>query len=827
MVSVVGLTEKEVKELQKKHGKNEISTSEGSFWKIVKSNFINPLSILLYGVGAVTYLLDDQISATIILVVVILNGALGVYQEYKSEKASEKLKKQISYKAKVYRDLNWTLVNISELVPGDYVRFELGDRMPADIAIDKADELLIDESTITGESYPVRKNTVGKTIDQKSTALMGTIISSGSGEGRVINIGKNTAFGKTSLLLSETDSQSTFEKNVSLMSNSLVKVIIVSTLLVFVLNAIIGKGIVASLLFAVALAIGLAPEALPVIITITLSGGAFSLSKHGVIVKRLSSVEDLGNVDILCTDKTGTLTENSIRVDSYINTEGQADEKIIEYATVCVWAAHSNPIDDALMENKAKNTKELKKWEVISRVQFDFERRRMSVLAQKNNKKIIICKGSPEAIILISNMSKAEQTQATKKYRELGENGLRAIAVAIKEVDKQQITKEDERDLQFAGFVTFADPPKKEVRQTLEIARRLGISIKLLSGDNSSIAKSVAKQVGFDFSEDQVVSGDELEKIYKDKVKFEEKIQKAVIFSRVSPAQKHAIVRCLRSMNHCVAFMGDGINDAPAIKEADVGISVNNATDVAKEAADIILVKKSLNAVIQGISGGRKVFSNIIKYIFNTLAGNFGNIFTVGFGSIFIPFIPLTPVQIILANFLTDGPMVAISTDNVDDEELVKPKKWDIDGIVRIGGIFGLISTIFDLITIIYFLHLGEAVFRTALFLEVFLSEVIILISLRSARPFFKSEPLSLPLFISTVLVVIIAFGLVYSNIGLYFGFEQLSISQMGVLIAIVIGYLLTTEIVKNVYYNVFRKVAIADKETLKLMRKKISPDLH
>lgn len=825
MASVVGLTEKEVKELQKKHGKNEISTSEGSFWKIVKSNFINPLSILLYGVGAVTYLLDDQISATIILVVVILNGALGIYQEYKSEKASEKLKKQISYKAKVYRDLKWSLVSISELVPGDYVRFELGDRIPADIAIEKADELLIDESTITGESYPVRK-IVGKRIDQESTALMGTIVSSGSGEGRVISIGKNTTFGKTSMLLSETNPPSTFEKNVSLMSNSLVKVILVSTLLVFVLNAIIGKGIVTSLLFAVALAIGLAPEALPVIITITLSNGALALSKHGVIVKRLSSVEDLGNVDILCTDKTGTLTENSIRVDSYINKDGKSDEQVLEYATVCVWAAHSNPIDDALIENKTGN-KELKKWDVLSKVQFDFERRRMSVLVKKNSKKLMICKGSPEAIVSISNMSKAEQEQATKKYRELGENGLRAIAVAIKEVDKKQISKEDEKDLQFAGFVAFADPPKKEVRETLEIARRLGISIKLLSGDNSSIAQNVARQVGFEFSEDQVVSGDELEKIYKDKVKFEEKIQKAVIFSRVSPVQKHAIVRCLRSMNHCVAFMGDGINDAPAIKEADVGISVNNATDVAKEAADIILVKKSLNAVVQGISGGRKVFSNIIKYIFNTLAGNFGNIFTVGLGSIFIPFIPLTPVQIILANFLTDGPMVAISTDNVDDEELVKPKKWDIDGIVRIGGIFGLISTVFDLITIIYFLHLGETIFRTALFLEVFLSEVIIIISLRSARPFFKSEPLSLPLFVSTVLVVVIAFGLVYSSFGTYFGFEPLNLNQIGVLIAIVIGYLVTTEIAKNAYYNVFRKVAVADKETLKLMRKKISPDLH
>lgn len=856
MVEYAGLSDGEARGLQHKFGKNEFRKERGHVFELLYSNFVNPLSLLLVLVAIVSYVLGEQISSFIIFALILLNGVLGFYQEYKSEQASEKLIKQITFFAKVKRSGVWKSIAVSELVPGDVVRVEIGDRVPADIKLFSAEDLLVDESVITGESYPLRKE-VSK--DKRlGIAYMGTIVSAGAGEGVITAISANTVFGKTAALIAETQAVSSFDIHIRKMSKTLVNIVLVSVLAIFIINAVLGKSVIASLLFAVALAVGLVPEALSVILTITLSRGALALNKHGVIVKRLSAIEDLGNVDILCTDKTGTLTENNVVVSSVLNINGKQDETVFEYAAVCMAdPTHSNPIDSAIASRLSADKKLQKKvaaYKAISMLEFDYNRRRMSVLVQipsshtsalstsasrtlsssSSASHLLITKGSPESIIEISDLTPSQKESATKVYHKLGEEGYRAIAVAVKEVKgtTSTISVEDERGLKFLGFITFFDPPKKSVKEVLHLAKRLNLFIKLMSGDSPAIAMHTARAVGFEFTGAQVMTGSELEQLikFKERVKeqkLKEKIESTVIFARVSPEQKHFLIKKLRDYGHSVAFLGDGVNDAPAIKEADVGISVNNGSDITKEAADIILLNKSLTAIIQGISGGRKIFTNVVKYMVNTLAGNFGDLYTIGVASAFMPFIPLTPVQLLLANFLTDAPMVSISTDNVDDEELVKPKKWDVWGILKIGAIFGVISTLFDVLVILYFINAGASIFRTALFLEVIFSEIIIISSLRSNKPFFKAEPLSVPLIASILFTVIVGFLLVYSPYGNYFGFTPLSWNELSVILVIVAGYFVATEIVKNIYAKILAKSAVVDEKALELVRKKIVADLR
>ncbi len=856
MSEYAGLSDGEARGLQHKFGKNEFRKERGHVFELLYSNFVNPLSLLLVLVAIVSYVLGEQISSFIIFALILLNGILGFYQEYKSEQASEKLIKQITFFAKVKRSGVWKSIAVSELVPGDVVRVEIGDRVPADLKLFSAEDLLVDESVITGESYPLRKE-VSKD-ERLGIAYMGTIVSAGAGEGIVTAISINTAFGKTAALIAETQAVSSFDIHIRKMSKTLVKIVLASVLVIFIINAILGKSVIASLLFAVALAVGLVPEALSVILTITLSRGALALNKHGVIVKRLSAIEDLGNVDILCTDKTGTLTENNVVVNSVLNISGKQDETVFEYAAVCMAdPTHSNPIDTAIASRLSADKKLQKKvdgYKKISVLEFDYDRRRMSVLVQIPSSHtsalstsasrtlsssisashLLVTKGSPESIIEISDLTPSQKESATKVYHQLGEEGYRAIAVAVKEVKgtKSTISVEDERGLKFLGFITFFDPPKKSVKEVLHLAKRLNLFIKLMSGDSPAIAIHTARAVGFEFTDAQVMTGLELEQLikFKERVKeqkLKDKIESTVIFARVSPEQKHFLIKKLRDYGHSVAFLGDGVNDAPAIKEADVGISVNNGSDITKEAADIILLNKSLTAIIQGVSGGRKIFTNVVKYMVNTLAGNFGDLYTIGVASAFMPFIPLTPVQLLLANFLTDAPMVSISTDNVDDEELVKPKKWDVWGILKIGAIFGVISTLFDVLVILYFINAGASIFRTALFLEVIFSEIIIISSLRSNKPFFKAEPLSIPLIASILFTVIVGFLLVYSPYGSYFGFTPLSWNELSVILVIVAGYFVATEIVKNIYAKILAKSAVVDEKALALVRKKIVADLR
>ncbi len=870
-----GLGDAEARALQRKYGRNELRKEDGKALRLLLSNMLNPLSAVLIAVSAVLYLLRDPTSGTIIVALVLLNGLLGFYQEYKSERASEKLRTQISVLCKVRRDGAWKAIPAAELVPGDVVRIEAGDLVPADLRLHYANNLSLDQSSLTGESYPVRKT--AQKEGAAGAAYMGSMVSEGIGAGVVTATGGRTSFGKTATLLGAAAGESAFEKSINDMSGGLLRIIILSALAIFIVNALTGKDIIQSFLFAVALAVGLVPEAMPIIITITLSNGALALSRHGVIAKRLSAIEDLGNVDIICTDKTGTLTENRISIESALGPGGKPDPSVIGYAACCVSgighfnpyrANHgkegiaTNPIDQAIIRHvKAGDKgalKEASSARILSSLEFSYELRRMSVLAECGGKRLIIAKGSPEPIFDVCDLPGRERQRMMGMYRAMGEKGLRAIAVAVKEAPSSMkaLKREDVSGMRLAGLITFVDPPKKSVKDILGVARKLHVDVKLITGDNPNIAKYIARSVGFEFDDRQVMGGTELARLKagaEGKLGKEEllamsgpelhkalaadadeigtellraRLEDTVIFARMSPSQKHFIIKKLREYGHSVAFLGDGVNDAPAIKEADVDISVNNGSDVTKEAADIILLNKSLNAVIQGISGGRKVFSNVVKYIINTLSGNFGDLYTIGLASAFIPFIPLTPVQILLSNFLSDAPMVSISTDNVEDEELLKPKKWDISGLVRVSAIFGLISTVFDLMVILYFVGMGQEIFRTALFIEVILSEIAVILVLRSTKPIMQAERLSIPLLAGIAGATVIGLGIVYSPFASLFGLTPLPPYQLAVLVAIIMGYVAATEIVKTTYYGMFRREIVSQSD-LRVLKKRISPDLR
>ena len=810
-----GLSSQQVVELQKKFGKNELATSKMQVLKLLKSNFLNSLSLLLFAVILITYFLDDKISAELIFVLIIINGSLGFYQEYKSQSASEKLKKQVTYRALVKRDDKWIELNIIDLVPGDLVKIERSNRIPADLELLEVNDLQVDESTITGESFPATKK-------EKSKALMGTFVTNGSGIGVVIAIASKTMIGKASMLLAEVDAPSNFDKNIKDMSSTLVKIILISVAFVFVINVITGKSVIISLLFAVALAVGLVPEALPTIITITLSQGALGMSKQGVIVKRLSAIEDLGNIDILCTDKTGTLTENNVVMQQALNAQGIEDNNVLQLAVQCIKEHNLDQIDAAL--EKRREHEKITKQKILSTADFDFTRRRVSVLTSNW---LMITKGAPESILSACKLTQDEKKKILLEYEKLSSTGIRAIAIATKKVNHNKITKEDEHDLEFKGFVTFLDPPKKSVKETIKNAQEFGVQVKIITGDNPNIALYIANQAGLNCNSSQMLTGEEFDELVKHNTpQAREKILSTLIFARANPVQKHSIIKTLRKYGHVVGYMGDGVNDAPAIKEADVGISVNKGADITKDAADIILLKKSLDSTIQGIIAGRKVFGNVIKYLINTLAGNFGNLFTIGIGSIIIPFVPLSALQILLANFLTDAPMIAVSTDNVEDDELIKPKHWDIRELVTVGVIFGLVSTVFDVIAIAYFLQFSKETFQTALFLEIILTEIIVIFSLRSFKPFYKTEPLGKPLLIAIVFVTLAAIALIYSPYAAYLGLVQLTTLQLAALLAIVISYFIVTEFAKFTYQKLNHH-AIIDSKTLKHLQKKIASELH
>ncbi len=823
-----GLSHQEALQRLQQHGRNELAKEKRMpGWLILLQQFRSPLVLILVAAAIIAYFLGEHLDATVIIGIVILNAGLGFYQEYKAERSLRELRKLITHHNHLLREGIIISVDSKEIVPGDIIYLQRGDIIPADIRLFQVNGLTTEESALTGESLPVEKTSEAISAsftqpqDLKNIALAGTTVASGTAEGIVINTGSKTFLGKTAHYLAEEETHGDFHKGMIKFSNFLLKVVLVATIIVFAVNTFLGREIITSFLFAIALAVGITPEVLPIIITVTLSKGAQNMAREKVITKKLASIEDLGNMDILCSDKTGTLTEGSMSLKSFVDLNHKQNSKILLYGLLCnsikkdkQQSSFENPIDRAILQSPAikEIEKEVKHYYTLAENEFDNLRRRMSVLVEKENIKTLIVKGAPEELLkncaFIEKQGKIKITPAIRKTIEqqttnYEKEGLKTIAIAEKRITTHAATKEDEQNLTLIGFLLFHDPPKKSVKEALQILQKLEVNMKIITGDSPEITRHVCREVKINITEDKIILGSELEKA--NPILFDSLCSKYNIFARVSPEQKLKIVKALQEQGHVVGFLGDGINDAPALHQADVGISVNTASPVAKGTADIILLHKSLHVLSQGIREGRKTFGNIMKYIFNTVSANFGNMFTIAISSFFLRFIPLLPSQILLANFLTDFPMLTLSKDHVDEEILHKPRRWNIKFISKFTYIFGAISSLFDLLLIIpliFLFKVAPELFRTAWFTLSILTEIVSVFITRTRKAFYRSRP-SLWLIGMSIFAIALTLIIITSSWGnKIFGFvrmpPQILLYSFGVLIV----YIIVLEIAKRIFYK-------------------------
>lgn len=818
-----GLSQPEAKVRLERFGMNEIPAKDRRTGvSILLAQFKSPLILILIAASILAgVFLGDSTEAEIIVAIVLVSTILGFYQEYKSEKALAELRRYISFKAKVLRDGKKTAVDVRQLVPGDIVFLNIGDLVPADLRLIEAQQLTINEAVVTGESFPAHKiaedikQQSAQEARQKNIALMGTTVVNGEGKGIVAATGENTMFGKTATILSAKEPPTDFQKNIKKFGTFLIRIIVFLTTFAFVTNFLLGRS--DSLLFALALAVGVTPELLPIIITIGLSRGAIHLAKKKVVVKKLIAIEDLGNIDVLCMDKTGTLTENKVSLADFFDADGNRQDELLLFAALCNNAAMENgkavgnPIDAAILDYASQKNIAMNDWKEIEEIGFDYERRRMSAIVEKNGKNLMICKGAPEAVLqkCVSAKIKGKAIAIKKmenglrlKFEELSRKGYRLVAVSYRKIGKKDdYSAEDEKDLVFLGTLVFSDPPKISAAEAIKRIQTLEVELKVLTGDNELLTQQVCSQLGFEIK-NRVISGAELEKMGKPE--FKKTIAENNVFARISPEQKFRIVKVLSEQGHIVGFLGDGVNDTPSIKAADVGITVDSAVDVAKDSADMILLEKDLSVLVDGIIEGRKTFGNIMKYILNTISANFGNMFSLAISPLFLPFIPLKASQILLANLISDGPLMTISTDDVDKENLRKPKRWNLKAISKFMIFFGAISSIFDLITmatLLIIINADKMLFMTAWFLESVLSEIIVTFSIRTKRSLWRSKP-SRMLLLTSIAAMALTIGLIYSPFGFLFEFKQLSIPLLGAIGIILLAYLALVELAKKIFYK-------------------------
>ena len=823
-----GLSSEEAKKRLLEYGTNELSSKSGvSAFSIFLSQFKNWLTAVLVAASFVSLLLGEHVDSIVIIFLVILSAFFGFIQEYKAEQTLKKLKKYIKNRSSVYRDGRLAKIDSKKIVPGDVVKLHIGDIVPADIRLISSDDLLANESVLTGESAPVEKVTEAKIKNDslisevKNTVFMGTSIAQGNCIGIVVLTGKNTQFGQIAETIKEPASKTDFQVQIANFSKFLFNVIIFMTVFIFLSNVILQKGIFISFLFAIALAVGIAPEMLPAIITVTLSQGALTMAKKKVIVKRLMSVEDFGNIDTLCMDKTGTITEGVFSLFDYFGINGQRTNELLIYSMLCTSGVinkekgKSNPTDKAIWESIfAQNVKkDIKYYKILDENEFDYERQRMSVVSLHNGKKLLIAKGSPEAIIKISKYQiengKKSLIDEKKKMQFIGQvekyekEGLRVIALAIKDFNKSDSNATDEEGMSVVGLLLFKDPIKPTTVGAIQKFLELGVKLKVISGDSLIVTKNIAKEAGLIFSDDQVATGEMLKNVNEDE--FVNLSKKCSIFARLSPEQKYRIIKALNYDGHIVGYLGDGVNDVPALREADVGITVDTGSDIAKEASDIILLEKDLKVLVDGIEAGRKTYGNIMKYILNTISANYGNMFTVAISSLFLKFIPLLPSQILLNNFISDVPMFAVAADNVDSGFMKKPNKWNLNYIKNFMISYGFVSTIFDMVLIlpmVYILKVPKEVFWTAWFIESSISEMLVTFVIRTKLPFYKSRPSNLLIILSLVSilsVILISFTKFGSE---YFSFAPLPYNVWILIILDLICYFVVTEIVKKKFFQ-------------------------
>jgi len=814
--SISGLNDKEASARLKQYGPNTVkANSNASAFILFLSQFKSPVTLLLIIAALLSAGLGDVADTLIILTIVLISSLLGFWQEKGAANAVKELLKMVQLRCTVLRNAVNKELPVESVVPGDIVYLSAGDIIPGDSLILDSQELFIDEAAFTGETYPVEKSPGILPADtplakRKNALFMGSHVISGKATALVIQTGKDTEFGKISSSLQLRAPETDFEKGIRKFGYMLMEITLILVFIIFGINVYLHKPPLDSFLFSLALAVGLTPQLLPAIISVNLSTGARRMAKMQVIVKRLSSIENFGSMNILCSDKTGTITEGKVNVKDALDIDGNHSDKVLQYAwlNASTQQGFQNPIDEAICSNyKGPSTD----FTLQKEIPYDFIRKRLTVQVKDKIQNIAITKGALNAVLSICTFAedaKGKQlpiedckAEILKKYQRFSDAGFRTLGLAFKpSATAANFTKDDEKEMIFLGFITLFDPPKADVLKTIENLNSLGVSLKIITGDNALVARSMALQVGF--KDPKILTGADLLKMTNAALIHQAPLTH--IFAEVEPNQKERIISILKKAGNVVGFMGDGINDAPALHMADVGISVNTAVDVAKEAADIVLLSRNLDVLINGIIEGRKTFTNTMKYIFMATSANFGNMFSMAGASLFLPFLPLLPKQILLTNLLTDFPEMAIATDRVDQVNIQSPQKWDLKFIRRFMITFGLLSSVFDYLTfgtLIYIFHANEKTFQTGWFVESVISATLIVLVVRTRLPFFKSLP-GKYLAIATIFILLFVLALPLTPFAVWLGFIQLPIVFYGWMLAIVAFYIIAAELAKRWFYS-------------------------
>jgi Mg2+-importing ATPase len=811
-----GLTSDEAARRRETSGANVLATRHVTALGVLARQLRNPLLLLLLAAAGVSAVTGDSTDGAIIAAIVAMSVGLGFVNEYRSEQAVAALHANIRHTAVAWRDGGRRDVDVRDLVPGDVIELRVGELVPADVRLLESNRLECDEAVLTGESIPAAKHAEATldalSLDVPSCAFMGTVVHQGSARAVVVSTGSATAFGEIASGLTERRAETAFQVGLREFSKLLVRVAAVLTTSIFVINVALSRPIIDALLFSLAIAIGITPQLLPAIVSVSLSSGSRVLARKRVLVKRLVTIEDLGNIQVLFTDKTGTLTEGNITFDQSLDPAGRPDRRAFVLGLVCNEAhmtddgpVGGNALDAALWaadgtERYVRDPDGLAAYQELGRIPFDHDRQLASVLVRRGDRPLLVPKGAPEAVLA---RCACPDPAASATLERLFGDGARVVAVAQRDAAGLiEPALRDEQGLHLVGFLTFVDQPKRDAGDAIAKLGRLGVQVKIVTGDNGLVARRVCQDIGLDVS--GALTGAELDRLDDDALG--EAIAKTTVFARVSPTQKARIIKVARRAGQDVAFLGDGVNDAVALHAADVGISVDSATDVAKDAADIVLLDKDLGVLANGVVEGRRIFANTLKYVLMATSSNFGNMFSAAGASLFLSFLPMLPSQILLNNLLYDVGQLAIPTDNVDSEIVARPAAWDIAFVRRFMTVFGPASSIFDFMTffvMLAVLHASHDEFRSGWFVESLATQTLVVFLIRTRRvPFLRSRP-SVPMIVTPITCAAIGMFLPFSPLAGLLGFTALPLAFFLILVGMIATYLALIEFVKTRFYRV------------------------
>lgn len=815
-----GLSSREAEGRIDKYGQNILEERKSSSnIEMFINQFKNPIIIILIFAAVLSIFLKDYSDGIIILIIIMISAFLSYNHESKANNAVKKLLSSVSVKSSVLRDGKFEEIDNAMLTVGDIINVRTGDMIPADCLIIEENSLSMDESSLTGETFPVEKNPQRISADtalsnRKNSLWMGTHVISGSGKAVIVNLAKDSEFGKITASLDEKDSDTDFEKGIRDFGNLILHVTTLLIGLIFVFNIILDKPFLESFMFALALSVGLTPQMLPAIISVNLSQGAKRMSEQGVIVKKLNAIENFGSMTVMCSDKTGTITQGKVKLDAALDCNGKKSDNICKLAAINSYfqEGYTNPIDKAILD---ANTNDFSKYEKLFEIPYSFEFKLLSVMVRTDRdfsgRNIMVTKGALTNVLDVCKTYESPdktggdieevKSRILDLFDKYSSQGYRVLGLAYKFIeDGTDIQKQKAEDMVFAGLLLFIDPLKDDIKDVVAEMNRLGVSLKMITGDNHLIAKNIGSQIGLD--PEKVLLGEDLDSYSLSQLN--KKVLDIDIFAEISPNQKEKIIMAYKQAGEIVGYMGDGINDSPAIKQADVGVSVNTAADTAKDAASIVLLQNSLKVLISGINEGRRTFINTLKYIFVATSANFGNMFSMAGASLFLNFLPLLPKQILLTNLLTDFPSLQIASDSVDEDWLKRPVKWDMKFIKKFMVLFGITSSVFDYMTfavLLFIFKADEGLFHTGWMLESIISAMVVMLIVRTARPVLVSKP-SNRLLIAIMGVAVVLLAIIYSPINSYLGLIDLPIKALLALLGVSFLYALTAEMLKKSFYK-------------------------